>query len=145
MASSYSGCVRVLLLCLFLLVVCGCTERRLFVRTEPAGADVRVNGKHVGRSPASWRFDHYGTVLVEVELDGHEPQQREVELRSPWWQKPGIDFFADVVLPARLRDEHAVEFVLEPVRTRSEAGVEHEVEELATAARALRARSGESE
>jgi len=116
----------------------GCTERRLWVRTEPPGAQVRVNGNDVGASPVAWRFDHYGTVLVEAELPGHVPVQRKVRLSPPWWQQPGADFFADVVVPAKLRDDHEVSFTLAPVREPTPEQLDREVRRLAARARKLR-------
>lgn len=121
-----------------------CVERRLLVRTDPPGAEVKVNGDVVGRAPTVWRFDHYGTVLVEAELAGHEPVQREVKLSSPWYQKPVIDFFADVVVPARIRDEHEIELRLEPSRRLSPREVEQEVADVARAADKLRKEAEES-
>jgi hypothetical protein len=126
---------RVRVAVLLALVASGaCVERRLLVRTEPPGAEVRVNGERVGRSPAVWRFDHYGTVLVEAELAGHAPAQAKVDLRSPWYQKPVVDFFADVVVPARVKDEHEVDLRLEPYRRLTPREVERGVAELTRAA-----------
>jgi hypothetical protein len=123
---------------LFLLLCAACVERKLLVRTEPAGAKIAVNGTEVGESPVEWRFDHYGTVLVEADLPGHEPVQRKVRLKAPWWQYPGPDFFADVLTPVTLRDLHEVTLSLEPSPRRSEADVDREVRELAAAVRKLR-------
>jgi len=132
-----SAFIRVILVALPLLLG-ACVERRLLVRTDPPGAEVKVNGEPVGRSPTVWRFDHYGTVLVEAELGGHEPVQQAVELRSPWYQKPIVDFFADVVVPARIRDDHEVELRLEPVRRLTPREVEREVAEVTRAADKLK-------
>jgi len=118
-----------------------CVERRLLVRTDPPGADVTVNGEKVGRSPVRWRFDHYGQVLVEAEKPGYRPTERIVELPSPWYQKPGVDFFADVLVPTTIRDEHEVELRLEPERRLTAKEVERGVSELARAADPLRKKS----
>lgn len=118
-----------------------CVERRLLVRTDPPGADVTVNGEKVGRAPVQWRFDHYGQVLVEVEKPGYRPTERIVELRSPWYQKAGVDFFADVLVPTTIRDEHEVEVRLEPERRLTAKEVERGVSELARAADPLRKKS----
>lgn len=118
-----------------------CVERRLLIRTDPPGADVTVNGEKVGRAPVQWRFDHYGKVLVEVEKPGYRPAERVVELRSPWYEKPGVDFFADVLVPTTIRDEHQVELRLEPERRLTENEVERGVSELARAADPLRKKS----
>jgi len=130
--------VRAALLLALVPALGACVERRLLVRTDPPGAEVKVNGDVVGRAPAVWRFDHYGTVLVEAELAGHEPVQQEVKLSSPWYQKPVIDFFADVVVPARIRDDHEVELRLEPSRRLSPREVEQEVADVARAADKLK-------
>lgn len=132
---------RQLLPSLFLLVLCGaCVERKLWVRTEPPGADVRINGDEVGTTPVAWPFEHYGTVRVEVELAGYESVSRDVDLRSPWYEKPGVDFFADVVVPWRIQDDHEFRIALEP---EGKLDVEREIRELSAAARAARAEAGQ--
>lgn len=127
----------------FLVVfLVGCVERRLFVRTEPAGAVVRVNGETIGESPAVWRFDHYGHVLVEIERDGFEPEERVVHLRAPWYQYPVADFFADVVVPARIRDDHTLEVKLEPLAELTEEEVDKAITELVERANKMRIATG---
>jgi len=121
-----------------LLLPGACVERRLHIRTDPEGAAVRVNGRDVGTSPAVWRFHHYGTVLVEVALPGHEPEQRVVELKTPWYQRPVADFFADVLLPKRIRDDHEVSVRLTPLRDLTEEEIGAEVASLAAAAGSAR-------
>jgi hypothetical protein len=121
--------VRLLLLLAPALLM-ACVERRLLVRTDPPGAEIRVNGEALGRAPAVWRFDHYGKVLVEAELPGHARMQKTVELRSPWYQKPVIDFFADVLVPARIRDEHEVDLRLAPLPPLTPEAIDREVAEL---------------
>jgi len=138
--------VRHGVLLVFALLAFGCVERKLWVRTEPAGARVTINGERVGESPVAWSFDHYGTVLVEVQLEGHLPAERVVRLRSPWYQKPVIDFFADVLCPFRIHDEHEVTFPLEPFRRLTEEEKRREIEALTEAARRARAEAaGEGE
>jgi hypothetical protein len=128
-------------LVLLVLLGCGaaCVERRLWVRTDPPGAEVRINGEAVGRAPVSWRFDHYGTVLVEAELAGHEPVHRAVKLRSPWYQKPVVDFFADVLVPVKIHDDHEVELRLAPERPLTRAEIEEGIRRVRAGARKLRA------
>jgi hypothetical protein len=127
---------------LVVLCLCACVERRLFVRTEPPGATIRVNGAEVGKSPAEWRFDHYGTVLVEAELLGHEPAQEVHRLKKPFYQQPVLDFVTDVLYPGRIRDDHELRIELRPLRDRTEEDVQREAHELEEAARELRTRAG---
>jgi len=93
---------------LLLVLATACVERKLHIRTEPEGAMVQVNGRDVGRSPATWRFSHYGTVRVTAYLEGHHPEHRDVKLKMPWYQYPVADFFSDLVVPARIQNDHEV-------------------------------------
>lgn len=99
--------MRALLLC-FLALSAACVERSIWIRTEPEGARVRVNGDEIGHSPVNWGFDHYGEIRVETQKPGYEPQQTLVDLKAPWYEYPVIDFFSDIVWPGKIRDEHAV-------------------------------------
>ena len=135
--------VRCLVPVFLLCIVGACVERRLFIRTEPEGATVRVNGQRIGTSPTEWRFTHYGTVLVEAELHGHEGVQQEVLLRSPWYQKPVVDFFSDVLVPAKIKDDHEVTLQLAPLPEMTEEDVQRELKALEAAARKARDEANE--
>ena len=101
------------------VIALSCVERKLHIRTEPEGAMVQVNGRDVGRSPATWTFTHYGTVRVTTDLDGYRTEQRIVKLKAPWYQYPVVDFFADLVVPVRIQDEHEVVIPLSVVPERT--------------------------
>lgn len=134
--SRYPVVVRLSLVVLVLLGAC--VERRLFIKTDPPGALVRVNGRELGRSPAEWRFDHYGEVLVEAELDRHHAVQKVVELKAPLreWVLGGI--FTDVLWPGTIHDDHEVLLKLERIKKRSEAQVRREIAGLQRRALKLR-------
>jgi hypothetical protein len=102
-----------------LVLAAACVERKLHIRTEPEGAMVQVNGRDVGRSPATWRFSHYGTVRVTAYLEGHYPEHRDVRLKAPWYQYPVADFFADLIVPTKIHDDHQLSIALTPVRDRT--------------------------
>jgi hypothetical protein len=123
---------------LLLLFGAGCVERRLFIRSDPPGATVRVNGEEIGVTPATWRFDKYGRVLVEVELSGHRPDSKVVDLDVPWFEYPVIDFFSDVLAPARIRDDHEVSLRLEPWGEPTEEEIVRRMEALAQSAERAR-------
>lgn len=124
---------------MLLLLLAACVERKLHVRTIPSGAIVKVNGERIGTSPASWRFDHYGKVLVEAELPGYEREQRVVRLKTPGFQRPVVDFFTDVVYPGTIHDDHEVLLKLRPLPDLTEDRIARTLESLARAARARRA------
>jgi len=100
----------------------GCVERRLLVRSEPAGARVRVNGVPSGTTPAEIPFAFYGIVRLEIDPldadgDGTADFRRfvaPVDLKTPWYEWFPLDFFADNLLPWTVRDHHEFEAVLEP-------------------------------
>lgn len=120
-------------------VLCACVERRLHIRTEPPGATVFVNGVHVGRSPTSWKFDQYGKVLVEAEMDGHEPVQQVVKLKAPVREYVFGSFFSDVVWPGTIHDDHEVELTLKPVREPTAEELDREMSALMERAARMRA------
>ncbi|MFQ5843688.1 MAG: PEGA domain-containing protein [Planctomycetota bacterium] len=123
---------------LLALAAAGCVERRLLVRTVPAGAAVTVNGETLGASPAVWTFDHYGVAVVEAELAGHERVRRELRLRKPWYQLPVLDFVTDVLVPWRIVDERRVTLELATVAALTEERAARELDKLAGAASKLR-------
>lgn len=103
-----------LLACVFLT---GCVERRVYIRSEPAGADVYIDGEFVGKTreddhydgPLYANFIFYGTREYTVRKRGYETVSGEVYLEAPWYEYPPIDFFAEVLTPWIIVDEHEVE------------------------------------
>lgn len=81
-----------------------------------------MNGVPLGATPLEMAFLHYGTVRVEaepldVDEDGSPDTRRvvtEVDLSAPWYQWPGIDFFADNLWPWTVTDLHEAVIVLPP-------------------------------
>jgi len=123
-----------------LLVLCAaCTERRLWIKTEPAGATVRVNGREIGRTPTVWRFDHYGRVLVELEMDGYLPEHKIVHLKTPAREYYTLGgFLTDVIYPGTVEDNFEVDVALKPVPKLSEQVLDDRIQKLAEAAARMR-------
>ena len=92
----------------------GCVERKLHIRTEPAGAAIAVNGTAIGTSPVTWEFFHYGTIRVTARLKGYEAEQKIVTLKAPWYEYPVIDLFSDVVVPTTIHNDHHLQVALIP-------------------------------
>lgn len=56
------------------------------VSSEPAGATIVMNGAQVGRTPVTLPLPrHAKPILLRLELEGHHPQEVEVDIKSNWW------------------------------------------------------------
>lgn len=102
------------LLLMTALLLGGCVERKLLIRSEPAGADVRVDGTLVGKTPCEVPFTWYGTRKIELERSGYESFTKTEEVLPPWWQYPVFDLFTDVLIPADFEDARAFDYTMEP-------------------------------
>lgn len=74
-----------------------------------------VNGDHVGTTPLAHPFTFYGTVGVVVRHNGYESAHVLEELETPWYEHFPLDFFAENVVPWKVRDLHHVEVELAPI------------------------------
>lgn len=99
---------------LALVLLTGCVERLLAVRSEPPGAAVTLDGERVGETPVEIPYTWYGTRELVVEKRGFREVRRTVELATPWWQYPPVDLLTDVLLPFTITDRTEVELKLEP-------------------------------
>ena len=68
----------------------------LFVRTKPDGAKVLIDGKQVGVSDDLFPVDP-GVRRIIVELEGHDPNGREVTIRA--WCTPTSRAQLDIYTP----------------------------------------------
>jgi len=103
--------------CLILLAslaLPGCVHRRATIRTDPPGAQVMLDDRVIGYSPASFDFTWYGTEEVTLLRDGYEIERQYVKLRRPWYQVPPLDFLTDHFLPFRVTDHQEFNFKLRP-------------------------------
>jgi len=111
-----------------LLAMClGCVERKMVVRSEPAGAPVWIDEEAVGTTPLEHPFAHYGLRRVRVGPIRDEKgrvaygaSERVVEVDAPWFQVFPIDFFTEVLWPGKMVDTHELNFVLERQEARPE-------------------------
>ncbi len=102
----------------------GCVERALVITSEPSGATVTVNQQWRGTTPYVVPFKHYGVYDIWIEHPGLEENGRMVQfyplhvgepVNAPAYQRAGVDFFSEVLLPATLRDEQTLHYTLERV------------------------------
>lgn len=101
-----------------------CVERGLVVRSDPPGARIFLDGAPRGETPAAIPFTYYGTREVVLRAPGRKTKRVVVHLDAPWYELMPIDFFAEVLWPGTIRDEHVVEVVLEPAPPAGDADLE---------------------
>jgi hypothetical protein len=104
--------LRAALLTLLAALSTGCVERLLQVKTNVPRASVYVNGDPAGITGEDGLLEHpftyYGTVDVTVRAPGYLSDRKFVEMNPPWYQLFPIDFVAELLVPARIRDVHDV-------------------------------------
>ena len=105
--------MRVVLAAVVVALLAGCVERLIAVRSEPAGADVDVDGEKIGQTPIDVPYIWYGTREIVLEKRGYREIRERVALNPPWWQYPGLDLLTDVVLPFTITDRVEFSFHLE--------------------------------
>ena len=107
---------------LFLIMICsllllsGCVERKVTFLSEPSGADVYFDGNLVGKTPVTINFTYYGKHAILIQMNAYSTINGEVDIKSPWHQKPGLDFFSENLYPYTIIDEQSISFKLEPVK-----------------------------
>ena len=102
----------VILVALSLLLLAGCVERTITVRTDPPGALVSVNDVEQGRTPVTFPFTWYGKYRVLVEHPQYETLETTKKVSAPIYQWPVIDFVAEILLPFKFHDHHDWSFSL---------------------------------
>jgi hypothetical protein len=105
-----------LLLLLTAVMQTGCVHRRVTVNSYPQGALVKVDGRDIGYTPASFDFTWYGTREVQLLMDGYETRTEHVDINAPWYQKFPLDFVSDNFLGKHVTDHRQFTFQLEPKR-----------------------------
>lgn len=95
----------------------GCVHRRVTINSIPSGALVKVDGRDIGYTPASFDFTWYGTREVQLLRDGYETHTEMVEIPAPLYQKFPLDFVSDNFLGRHVTDHRQFAFQLQPKRT----------------------------
>jgi len=88
-------------------------KRTLVVTSAPEGAQVRLDGRNIGETPVTLKFEHYGTRRVTLYLDGYLTYSRVLEMHPPWYGRFPLDLFSEVLVPVGWQDEHKLHATLE--------------------------------
>lgn len=102
-------------------LLAGCVERRIYLVSEPPGADVYIDGEFIGKTradddpegPLYASFVYYGRREYTLRLPGYRTASGSMRLETPWYQYPPMDFFAEVLAPWKIVDRHHINVELE--------------------------------
>jgi hypothetical protein len=116
--------VKYALILLAALTCAGCVERRIYVHSEPPGADVYIDGEKVGQTRSAndpdglfyVDFAYYGTREYTIRKPGFQTQSGTVQLKTPWYEYPPLDFFAEVLAPWKIVDRHLIGVKMPPTK-----------------------------
>jgi len=97
------------------VILCGCVERKLTIRTEPPGALVVLNDEEIGESPVTVGFSWYGDYCVRISKEGYQTLDTHQALDGPWYDDFPFDFFAQILNPKRIVDSYEWTFELSPM------------------------------
>jgi hypothetical protein len=116
----------------------GCVERRYIVETDQPFTVVLVNNQQLGgQSPADGAFDYYGKYRFTLIKDGFQTQQVVQDIEPPWFEYPGIDFFAENVWPFLIRDTRHFYYQMSPLQTPNIAESTDRAQQLRDRAKAI--------
>lgn len=118
---------RVAMICALLLLP-ACVEREFFIRSEPEGATVFVDGMVRGKTPVEIPLVFYGEREVELRLDGYKVYREIVDLDPPWYQIFPFDFFCEVLLPFTWKDSRSLDLMLDRLPQEGEEKIDEVLE-----------------
>ncbi len=120
----------------------GCVERKMVVRSDPAGAHVLLDlAEQDATTPATIPFEFGGTRLVTLVAPGYEVLDAHAELRDPWYTWFPFDLFAEVLWPGTIEDVQEFEFTLRPYHPGDERFSDAQRAEVERRSAELRARA----
>lgn len=114
-------------------MLCGCVLRSLTIDSQPPGAMVYLDDELIGETPVTTSFTYYGTrkiTLEKVDAEGRLMYERKIiyeKIKPPFYQMLPLDFFSELIIPAKLKDEHYLVYQLEPLQEVSKAVRQEEV------------------
>ena len=89
-------------------------ERRMIIRTNPPGALAYVDDNEVGLTPVAISPIYYGNRKIRLVKDGYETLTLIQTVPPPWYEIPPLDFFAENLVPGKIRDVRTFDYQLRP-------------------------------
>lgn len=86
------------------------------ISSDPARAEVRIDGVRQGVTPLDVPFDYYGRRRITLYLDGYRTWSRVVPIEPRWYGYFPLDIFTEVLVPIGWRDVHEISVELEAGR-----------------------------
>lgn len=106
-----------------IFILSGCVIRTINIRTTPSGADTWLDGRYLGRTPLTVKFNHYGTRLLILRKSGHKSKVLYLKIRPPWYEIFPLDIFCDLLLPFTIEDRRNVDIELIPQKSEPPEGL----------------------
>ena len=114
MELSNIGCYQAIAVLAVACASAGCVARTLVIESDPPGAEVRLNGAAVGKTPVHVPFRHYGVYDVEVRKAGFETVREGAPVLAPWWARFPLGVFTELLWPGRIQDVRFLAYDLAP-------------------------------
>lgn len=110
----YDGVVPKLIPVVILTVLMtGCVERKLSIRTEPSGARAYMDYDLKGQTPVEVDFTHYGSRFVRLEKRGYRTTLSTFDIDPTWYSYFPINFFTEVLYPFTITDRRELYYELD--------------------------------
>jgi hypothetical protein len=108
----------------------GCIDRRFVVETNVPGAQVFVNNRQIGPSPADTGWEHPGQYQFRVVAPGYEPLTECRTVQARWYDYAPLDFFVGVLWPFHIEDVRRFRFDLREARQMNVVEIESKADAL---------------
>lgn len=118
------------------LLLAGCVKRMILIESEPPGAKVWINEHPSGNTPLKYEFITHGRYKFRLRKNGFREVVARERVRAPLYEWIPFDFFAEILLPIHLNDEHRFLYKLTPespserLQEETEADVKADLEAL---------------
>ena len=105
-----------IMLGVFSLIALGCTHSRLWVDSDPPGAQVYFDGKPKGETPVDFKFQWYGSHRIKLRKVGYQEIDIIENLGAPLHYQIPLDLVTTII-PVTIPDRHFKSYSLQAIAT----------------------------